>query len=361
MKGDFNFKDISIRRPLPVWVYPMARLFLWGAALLLFLQYFGSLKMILLGLLAAGAVAAMLRPLWRRIPGSRPVKAVVAGMIFIAGVGGVLAMISWQLVEPVQRQMAKWPQLKQNLNTLFRGWSGKLGLDHPLDVDALLNQFVSFISGQGAQELFARTADVTATILILIMFIFIGSMYLLSEPPGRLVKAVLQIIPQHHRRAMQGVLRDLEPRLRWWLLGTIFGMVSIGAATWAGYSIVGVEFALPLALLTGVTEAVPTVGPAAAFALAVLFAATQGGSKVIGVLIVYAIVQGLESYVLIPLVMRRAVRIPPVVSLFTIVLWGKMLGIAGLLLAIPIDLVIWTILDNFIIRRHRAAAPRAPM
>ena len=66
--------------------------------------------------------------------------------------------------------------------------------------------------------------------------------------------------------------------------------------------------------------------------------------------VVDVVVQGLESNVLIPIVMKRAVDIPPAVSLFTLILWGKILGVSGLLLAIPIDLVIWNLLKHFVMR-----------
>jgi predicted PurR-regulated permease PerM len=114
---------------------------------------------------------------------------------------------------------------------------------------------------------------------------------------------------------------------------------------------------LPLAIFAGVSEAVPTVGPAVTFVLALLLGATQGVAQVVGATVVYAVVQSLESYVLIPLVMRSAVNLPPVVTLFTIVLWGKIFGIAGLLLAVPIDLIIWGLLDHFVIRPHEPIRP----
>ena len=109
----------------------------------------------------------------------------------------------------------------------------------------------------------------------------------------------------------------------------------------------------------GLAELVPTLGPIAAFALALLVAFAQGTSEVIGVTVVYAVIQLLESYVLLPLVMRGAVRIPPVVTLFTVVLWGTIFGFAGFILAVPIDLTIWTFADHFVLRREGASI-RAP-
>src|SRR5690606_18560946 len=92
--------------------------------------------------------------------------------------------------------------------------------------------------------------------------------------------------------------------------------------------------------------------------VATMFALTQGTSTAIGVAVVYLVIQGIESYALVPIVMKRAVMIPPVVTLFTVVLWGKVFGAAGLFLAIPLDLLVWSFADRFL--RQRPSTTDAP-
>jgi predicted PurR-regulated permease PerM len=222
-----------------------------------------------------------------------------------------------------------------------------------VDVDRLGNQIASFVTGEGLADIVSRTAELTTTIAIVIAFVFIGSIYLLAAPPNQFSRAILKLLPVWRRPAMEGTLRELEPQLRWWLIGTLIGMISIGIASYLGYTAIGLKWALPLAMFAALTEAIPTVGPAVTLLLGLLLASTQGASQIFGVIIVYAVAQGLESYVLIPLVMKSAVDIPPAVSLFTLILWGKVLGLAGLLLAIPIDLVIWSLLMHFVIQREQ--------
>ncbi|HMB96529.1 MAG TPA: AI-2E family transporter, partial [Tepidisphaeraceae bacterium] len=207
----------------------------------------------------------------------------------------------------------------------------------------------NWIAGQGT-GIVSGTAAVLVDLLIALAFIFIGSMYILAEPPGQLTEPAIALLSPRHRLAMRSALSDLEPRLRWWLFGTLVGMTIVGLATGIGYKLVGLEIAIPLALLTGLLEIVPTVGPATGFIIALLFAAVQGKSQVAGVIVVYVIVQILEAYIILPLIMRRAVNVPPIVTLFSVVLWGKIFGIAGLLLAIPIDLTVWAFLKHFM--RH---------
>ena len=134
------------------------------------------------------------------------------------------------------------------------------------------------------------------------------------------------------------------------MIGTMGGMCVVFSASAIGYSISRLKFAFPLALLAGVGEVVPTVGPATAVLVALLFAATQSSGAVIGVLITYGVIQSLEAYLILPLIMRGAVKIHPAITLFSVVLWAKVFGIPGLMMAIPINLVIGSAVEYLYVR-----------
>src|SRR5438445_4985392 len=148
------------------------------------------------------------------------------------------------------------------------------------------------------------------------------------------------------------MLHDLGPRLRRWVLGTLISMSIVFTASLIGYSMIGLTLAAPLALLAALCEIVPTVGPAVAAVVAGLFAAaTSGGGAVAGVAIVYGIIQSVEAYVILPMIMRGAVKIHPAVTLFSVVLWGKVFGVPGLVLAIPINLTLWAAAQRFLVHK----------
>jgi predicted PurR-regulated permease PerM len=157
---------------------------------------------------------------------------------------------------------------------------------------------------------------------------------------------------------MEAVLAELGPKYRRWVLGTLGGMCVVFTASSLGYWLIGLKLAIPLALLAGFAEIVPTVGPAIACAIATVFAlAMQGGATALGVLVVYGVVQAFEAYIILPAIMRGAVNMHPAVTLFTVVLWGKIFGVPGLILAIPINVTIWTVLEHFRFRRRRDDLP----
>jgi predicted PurR-regulated permease PerM len=312
-----------------------------------------------MGLLVSLSVAALLKPLADHMRGPRALRAVVAGLIFLLAVAMVLTGVSMLLVEPIRVQMQAWPQMKESLNGTLWQVGATLGMDKPPDVDTLLQELGAFLVGRSPGSVFSLTANVSSLLLVSLIFVFFGSIYLLAEGSRRMIEPIASMLPEHRRQPLRDAVAYLEPRLRWWLLGTFIAMAMIGAASYAGFLIIGLHFALPLAMVMALSEAVPTVGPATAFVIVTLFAAPQGWAMVIGVVAVYIIVQGLESNVVLPVIMKRVVDIPGSVTLFTVVLWGQIFGIIGLLLAVPIDLVIWSAIRHFIIepRRPRVVVP----
>jgi predicted PurR-regulated permease PerM len=160
---------------------------------------------------------------------------------------------------------------------------------------------------------------------------------------------VQRLLPARRRPQLKRALESLEPQLRWWTLGSLFNMVVTGITSWAGYALVlGTQQAAPLAVLAALGELIPNIGPMLAFVVALIFAAPQGGGAMLGVTAVYVVLQTVESYILVPMVTRKTVEIPPVVTLFSVVFWGKVFGPVGLLMAIPLNLVVWSFVTNFL-------------
>jgi predicted PurR-regulated permease PerM len=303
-------------------------------------------------------IASTLRPLMKYIPGPRGIDVAVLALGMLAIVALVGLALSWPLRGPFDRAMAKWPETRVQVDAALKTWSEKIGISPPLAVDVLMGGVRDFLTGQGTQVL-SRGAEVLLGIALSLVFTLVGSIFLLSDPPERLIGPALRLLAPQERRKMQAVFEDLPPRYRAWVVGTIIGMSVVFAASLIGYLTIGVKVALPLALMAGFAEIVPTVGPAVACLIAaVVVGATQGGTAVVGVLVVWGIIQAIEAYIVLPLIMRGAVNVHPAVTLFSVVLWGKLFGVPGLMLAIPINLTIWTMLDHF---RMRANNPsRAP-
>jgi len=136
------------------------------------------------------------------------------------------------------------------------------------------------------------------------------------------------------------VLLRVERRLSAWVLGELMLMLFIGALVYAGLFFLRVEFALPLAIIAGVLEIVPTMGPILSAVPAILVAFAHSPILALTVTALYIIVQQVENNIIVPIVMRKSVGLPPVMTILALLIGGRLAGIGGAVLAVPVLLTI---------------------
>ncbi|HWE01875.1 MAG TPA: AI-2E family transporter [Tepidisphaeraceae bacterium] len=343
----------------PIWVRRLTTLFVFGVCFTFFIIFFNALTTVLLGVLAAAIVACALDPFLRYLPGPRGLSAGIIGLTLIAAVAALVLALSLPLAKPFQRQFENWPQSKASIDALLRHWSNRSHLEKPMSSDELLRNLSDFFAADRASLLLADVRDAVLAVLLWLAFVFVGSIFLLASPRDILLSPVLRAIPPRHRADIRQMLDTLGSRLRWWMIGALGGMCVVFTASGIGYSIARLKFALPLALLAGLAEMVPTIGPAVAAIIATLFAASQSSGAVVGVVITYTIIQSLEAYLILPLIMRGAVKIHPAITLFSVVLWAKIFGLPGLMLAIPINLTIGSAIEYLYVRPREREESRS--
>jgi predicted PurR-regulated permease PerM len=353
MTDDGSAESQQQRRPDAQWVRRLTVLFVWLVAIFLFVYFFNAVATVILGVLAAAIVATTLHPLLRFIPGPRGVAAGVLGLSLIVLCAGLVLALSWPLAAPLQNAIENWSHTAGKVDKFLATKAVRLGIEGTPHITDIFKTVGNFLTGSGGGAFFTRSADVIFGILLWLVFIFIGSIFLLTEPASVLINPASMLVPPRHREQFRRMFYDLEPRLRRWVIGTLISMSIVFTASLIGYTVIGLQLAAPLALLAGLCEIVPTVGPAVAAVVAALFAAaTGGGGTVAGVAVVYGIIQSVEAYVILPMIMKGAVKIHPAVTLFSVVLWGKIFGVPGLMLAIPINLTLWAAAERFVIQRQ---------
>ncbi|MFA9478449.1 AI-2E family transporter [Phycisphaerales bacterium AB-hyl4] len=352
MESLTNQSDPSSQR-LPLWV----TLLIWGSLVGLVFFFWEAFSLVFMLLLAAAAVAGLLRPVSRRVSHNPMHGGLIVGLGFWVVFASLIALLGWLLYDPIAQQFQQWPETEQSINRVLREWLQWLGIDVEVTLRELLLGVVAWLGGEGGpdMDILAELADGIGVLVVALVVLVFGSTFLLIEPPGLITGPIARILPDAYGKAVRATFGDIDFRLRWWLIGIMISMSAVGTLAGFGFWLAGLEFWLPLAIFAGLAEIVPILGPSVAFLIALLFAATQGPNEMIGVLIVWAVVQVLEPYVLVPIVMRKAVRIPPVVTLFTVVLWARIFGPLGLLLAIPINITIWAFISNFVLKRREQA------
>ncbi len=187
-------------------------------------------------------------------------------------------------------------------------------------------------------------------ILANIVLIFFIGVYLAANP-GLYKRGLVCLVPVPKRAAASRVLGDAGDALGRWLLAKLSLMCVVGVLTALGLWLLGLPLILSLALLAAALDFVPNIGPIASAVPAILLGLMQGPMHAVYVGLLYLGVQLLESYILAPLVQRKAVQLAPALLLSSQVLLAALLGLPGLLLATPITVVALVITREVYVKR----------
>jgi len=161
-----------------------------------------------------------------------------------------------------------------------------------------------------------------------------------------LKKTVQPILTKDQLLVFERIEERAEKRLGSWLTGQLTLMFAVGILSFIAFSLAGIHYALPLALIAGLLEVVPNIGPTLAAIPAILVGVSQNpvlGGVALGIAV---LVQQIENNILVPLVMNKATGLHPVVTLIALLVGGRYGGVLGVLLAIPITLVAETIISE---------------
>ena len=184
--------------------------------------------------------------------------------------------------------------------------------------------------------------------LFSVITIFVVSFYLLMYNDA-LKKSLANLFHDGSRPYVMRVFNQVNDKLGAWLRGQVLLCIFIGFFTWLGLTLMGVPYALPLALLAGLLEVVPTLGPILSSIPAIIIALTVSPTMALTVVVFYILLQALENQVLVPKIMEKAVGLNPVIVILGIMIGANIMGISGALLAIPFIsffIVIFKSLDN---------------
>lgn len=187
--------------------------------------------------------------------------------------------------------------------------------------------------GSGAKftHVSAEVADAVAAALIVLVVGF----YAALNPEGY-AKGLLALVPAPYRERARQVAGEVIYTLRWWLLGQLVPMVVLGIATMIGLWALGVPLAFTLGLFTALMIFIPYLGALLSEIPALLVALTKGPQMMLYVLVLYLGIHGMEAYVLTPLVQKKAIRLPPIVTILSQFLMWTLTGFLGVAIATPL-------------------------
>ncbi|MHB8900904.1 MAG: AI-2E family transporter [Thermoguttaceae bacterium] len=199
----------------------------------------------------------------------------------------------------------------------------------------------------GAQDLLASgqavstagtALGVLATAITGAIVAVVLALYLSLQPDHYRHGLIALVVPAKRRRAGE-VLDQLGVALWRWLLGRLAGMLIIGVTSAIGLSIIGIPLSVELGVLAGLLNFVPNIGPLTSVVPPLLFALQKGTGTVVSVIVLYLVLQFVETYLLTPLIEQHQISLPPGLTLSAQVLLGLLFGFLGILLATPLTVV----------------------
>ncbi len=174
---------------------------------------------------------------------------------------------------------------------------------------------------------------------------------LLALDPASHRQMVIAATPRPARQEMAELLEQCRLALGGWLAGMTISASSVFVLTWAGLALLKVPLALLSALVCGLLTFVPTIGPTAASLLPLAMALLVSPLLMLQVLVLRLILQNLEAFLLTPLLLRRTVNLLPTVALMAQLSLGALLGLPGVLLALPLVVVLQVGMEQVVVKQ----------
>jgi predicted PurR-regulated permease PerM len=177
--------------------------------------------------------------------------------------------------------------------------------------------------------------------------IFLLAYYWNQESHG-VIRTILRLIPPPRKKAFLEFLDHVEMKIGAYIRGQAILCLIIGAVAFLAYLIIGLPFALALGIFAGVMEMIPVVGPALGAIPALLVALSDDPAKAIWVVVATVVIQAAENMYLLPRVMKDSIGVNPIIILLSMVAFGAVFGLAGVLLALPLAAILQFVINRIV-------------
>jgi predicted PurR-regulated permease PerM len=297
-------------------------------AILWFVASLGNvLVLILLALLMAAVLSAPVGWLERRGLG-RGLGAVLSVVVVLVVVSGVVALVLPPLIREVQEFIANLPQTAEGLRGRLRG--------SPEVYDTVVRHAEGLIGDPGGlltgvlQFGFGFVSAIFTGVLVLTL-----ALYFLVDG-DRVRAALLRLTPHQYRERVNATLAGTGEVMRGFFIGQTILSSIFAAYTFVLLTVLGVPYAGVFAALAFFLDAIPNIGSALATVLPGLVGLSQSVTTAVIVVAAIMVYNQIENNVISPRVMSRKVNVPPVATLIAVLVGAKLLGLIGVILAIPI-------------------------
>ena len=212
------------------------------------------------------------------------------------------------------------------------------------DISQEISKLNNFL--YGLLKSFPRVLERVFGITLEAFAIVILALYITYDP-GFFTGGILRLTPRRHHRQVRHLFQTMKLRLQGWMTGTLLAMLFLGIGVGIGLWIMGIPLALPFAVIAGLFEVIPIVGSFVGGFLPALVALTISPLKLVFVLVLFLLLNQIDTHIFQPIVVGQQVNLHPVAVIIAVLIMGELLGLIGVIFAIPIAVVVTTLFDEF--------------
>jgi len=332
----------STQKPLQVTITPFTIAFTVFFLLALFFLF--QIRQILIILFMALIFMAALHPAVKKLQKRAKLPKIVAILLLYVAIISSLIFSFALIIPPLFSELPtlinvlSLPPLPDDIRHLKFS---------AIELTTLFNQF-----GSSFQTVFSIISSTFSGVFSVITVLVMTS-YLLLERDVLHKKVAWFTRDKKHFALAEELINKLEVELGGWVRGQFLLMVAIGVVTYIGLSLLSVPYALPLAVLAGLLEVLPNLGPTLASIPAIVIAFTMMSPVMAGfVTLFYVVVQQLENNLIVPKIMKDNVDVNPLTTIIVILVGLELSGVIGALLAVPIYILFRSVYSLWL-REHR--------
>lgn len=301
-------------------------------------------QIIVLIFLSIILLSALLSPVdWlnaRRIP--RVLSVILVYIIFIAVISLAVGIIVPPLVTQTSEFISKLPQIISTINNFL--------IFNKIPVENLSQVITRQITQIGGDLVSISKAIFSSIILIVTLFVF--TFYLILEWKS-FVRLITSPFAGRQEKKVASIISKVEKGLGNWVRGQLTLSLAVGVLSYIGLRILGFPFALPLALIAGILEIIPIVGPIISAIPAVLVGLSISPILGLAAAALFFIVQQLENHLIVPMVMSKVVGMQPPIVIIALLVGAKLAGVGGAFLAIPILVVTKIVIKELLVEDQK--------
>ncbi len=310
---------------------------------LLFRQLVTLLVAILITILISIALSAGATRLRQRLGLPRPLGALLTLLVGLGALAGLLYLVIPSFVDEVKKFIDQVPGIATSLEHHYRDLTGAT----PGQVGHTIKHFLNGYAkdpGRLIGPIESIGLGIVGVLFSLIV-ILLTAFYIAANPQP-LVDGVISLVPVDRRDHARAVMERLRSAWIGWMQGLLVNMLVNGVLLYVGLRIIGLDYALVFAVLTGLLTVIPYFGAIIAGVPPVLFALSHSAEQALLVLGIYILTHEIESNVSVPLVMANRVRLHPALVAVGVVIVGALFGFIGVIVAVPILSTVTILVDE---------------